>query len=226
VARAEAGWLQADRAAVNEATEGPLALACERAAPWLVGELGAWRRRAGLKLEISTEAAEPFALQLAGYSRRAAELWRRLCCPYEAALALADSGEDELLRRAHAELQALGAAAAAAIVARRLRERGARGLPRGPRAPTRENAAGLTARELEVVVLLAEGLRNAQIAELLVVSAKTVEHHVSSILSKLAVHTRGEAAAKAMRLGLSGPRLGPAGPNMGGPPDAGAQARS
>ena len=102
--------------------------------------------------------------------------------------------------------KALGAAAAAAIVARRLRERGVRGVPRGPRPRTRENPAGLTARELEVLALLADGLRNAQIAERLVISAKTTEHHVSAILRKLDVRTRGEAVAAAARLGLVGPR--------------------
>jgi DNA-binding NarL/FixJ family response regulator len=68
------------------------------------------------------------------------------------------------LREAVEELQALGARAAAAIVAGRLRERGVRGVPRGPRATTRENPAGLTTRELEVLAVLAEGLRNAEIA--------------------------------------------------------------
>lgn len=77
-----------------------------------------------------------------------------------------------------------------------------RGLPRGPRAATRENPAGLTPREVEVLRLLAEGLRNAQIAQRLVVSEKTVDHHVSAILRKLDVGTRGEAAARAARLGL------------------------
>ena len=95
---------------------------------------------------------------------------------------------------------------AAAIVARRLRERGARGLPRGPRPRTRENPAGLTARELEVLALLVDGLRNAQIAERLVVSEKTVDHHVSAILRKLDVRSRGEAGAEAARLGLARPR--------------------
>jgi DNA-binding NarL/FixJ family response regulator len=97
------------------------------------------------------------------------------------------------------ELQALGARPAAAIVARRLRERGVRGVPRGPRASTRENPAGLTARELEVVALLADGLRNAEIAKRLIVSEKTVDHHVSAILRKLGVRSRGEAVAKAAR---------------------------
>jgi DNA-binding NarL/FixJ family response regulator len=52
---------------------------------------------------------------------------------------------------------------------------------------------------------LAEGLRNAQIAQRLVVAEKTVDHHVSAVLRKLDVRTRGEASAEAARLGLLGP---------------------
>lgn len=88
----------------------------------------------------------------------------------------------------------------------RLRKRAARAVPRGPRAQTRENPAGLTARELDVIVLVAEGLRNIEIAERLVVSEKTADHHVSAILGKLDVQTRGEAAAEAVRLGLTARR--------------------
>jgi DNA-binding NarL/FixJ family response regulator len=109
------------------------------------------------------------------------------------------------MRQAHDELQALGAKPAATIVAQRLREQGVRGMPRGPRRTTRENPAGLTARELDVLALVAKGLRNADIAQELVVSEKTVEHHVSAILRKLDVRTRGAAGAEAVRLGLTTP---------------------
>ncbi len=139
---------------------------------------------------------------------RQGERWHVIGCPYEEAFALIDADEDGL-QRALGELQQLGARPAAAVVARKLRERGVRGVrgvPRGPRPTTRENPAGLTGRELEVVGLLAEGLRNAQIAEHLVVSEKTVDHHVSAILRKLDVRTRGEAGAEALRLGLTGAR--------------------
>jgi DNA-binding NarL/FixJ family response regulator len=111
-----------------------------------------------------------------------------------------------MVRQAIDDLQRLGARPAATIVARRLRERGVRGLPRGPRPRTRDSPAGLTPREVEVLALVAEGLRNAQIARRLVVSEKTVDHHVSAILRKLDVHTRGEAGAEAARLGLLSPR--------------------
>src|SRR4029450_11990841 len=98
----------------------------------------------------------------------------------------------------------MGAAPAAAIVARRLRRRGARGVPRGPRPSSRQNPANLTRRELDVLRLVAEGLRAAEVAERLFLSTKTVDHHVSSILRKLGMRTRGEASAEARRLGLVG----------------------
>jgi DNA-binding NarL/FixJ family response regulator len=77
-----------------------------------------------------------------------------------------------------------------------------RDLPRGLNASSRGNAAGLTPRELAVLGLVASGLRNADIADSLVVSRKTVDHHVSAVLRKLGARTRGEAAAIARRDGL------------------------
>jgi len=98
----------------------------------------------------------------------------------------------------------LGARPAAAIASRRLRESGQRGLRRGPRAQTLANPLGLTGRQMEVLELLAQGMRNAEIAERLILSRKTVDHHVSAILGKLEVRTRNEATAKALRMGIAG----------------------
>jgi DNA-binding CsgD family transcriptional regulator len=201
-ARAEAAWLAGRYDALAAETEAALELAVHRQAPWVVGELACWRRRAGLSEAVPGPVAKPYAAELAGDAARAAALWDELGCPYEAALARAGAEDDAAVRAGLEALQALGAEAAAAIVARQLRDRGVRGLPRGPRAATRENPAGLTAREVEVLALVAEGLRNADIADRLFLSEKTVGHHVSSILRKLGVRTRGEASAEAHRIGL------------------------
>jgi DNA-binding CsgD family transcriptional regulator len=203
-ARAEAAWLEGRPDSVAETTGAMFELAQARGAGWLIGELAYWRWRAGVQEDIPPGAAEPYALQIAGEWRRAADLWAELGCPYEAALALADDDDDETLLRALEELQRLGARPAAAIVARRLRQRGAHGLPRGPRPGTQQNPANLTARELEILALVAQGLRNADIAEQLFLSERTVAHHVSAILRKLDVRTRGEAGAAAVRLGITG----------------------
>jgi DNA-binding CsgD family transcriptional regulator len=205
-ARAEAAWLQGDHEGVDRATAATLTLARLRRSRWIVAELAAWRRRAGIVDQLSDdETAGPYALEVAGDWSGAATSWRKSGCDYEAAIALAHSEDEDNLRRSLDELQALGARPAAAIVARRLRERGTRDLPRGPRPKTRANPAGLTTREVEVLALLATGLRNAEIAERLVVSTKTIDHHVSAILRKLNVRTRGEAAATASRLRLTAP---------------------
>jgi DNA-binding CsgD family transcriptional regulator len=197
----EAAWLCGDAKALAEAREVVVPTDPRRHDPWLVGELCYWRWRAGVREEIPDPIARPYALQIAGDWARAAALWTEIGCPYEAALALADADED-VLRRALAELHRLGARPAAAIVARRLRERGARSLPRGPRATTLQNPAGLTPREVEVLTLVAQGRRNADIAASLFLSERTVHHHVAAILRKLDVRTRGEAAAEAVRFDL------------------------
>ncbi len=164
----------------------------------MIGALGRWRRRAGLvDARSRRRSRSPKRLELAGEWAAAAAAWDRLGCPYDAALALMETDDEDALRHAHEELQRLGARPAAAIVARRLRERGARDVPRGPRATTRANPAQLTSRELEVLDLVAAGLRNAEIAERLFLSARTIDHHVSAILRKLGVRTRSEAIASA-----------------------------
>ena len=202
-ARAEARWLAGEPHLVAAETDDALALALARGHGPEIGELCAWRRRAGILDPVpSATLAEPFRLELDGDAAAASRAWERLGCGYEAAIVLAGSEDEAELRRSLTELQRLGARIPAARVARTLRERGVRDVRHGPRASTRRNAAGLTHRELQVLQLVADGMRNGQIAERLVVARKTVDHHVSSIIGKLLVRTRTEAVAEARRLGV------------------------
>jgi DNA-binding CsgD family transcriptional regulator/tetratricopeptide (TPR) repeat protein len=170
---------------------------------WAIGELGYWMWRAGALDSPPEGAAEPYALQIAGDWRAAAEAWRDLGCPYEEADALVD-GDDEARLHALRIWDDLGAGPAPAKVRLELRSRGV-SVPRGPRPATAASPAGLTARQAEVLALVAEGMSNAAIADRLFISPKTVDHHVSAILARLGVASRGEAAAEAHRRGLIDP---------------------
>jgi predicted ATPase/DNA-binding CsgD family transcriptional regulator len=204
VARAEAAWFRgdADRAAAEADAIYPRAV--ESKYPWLAGPLAYWRWRAGGVASAPAWIGRPFALQIAGQWREAASEWDARGCPYEAAESRASGDDPEALRQALGELEHLGARPASARVSRRLRELGIRDIPRGPRPATRANPARLTAREAEVVRLVAQGLRNGEIAERLSVTPKTVDHHVSAALSKLGARSRLEAVKEAARLGLLG----------------------
>jgi DNA-binding CsgD family transcriptional regulator len=204
-ARSEVAWLEGRTDLVVAETDDIAARARRAHDDWALREIAVWRRRAGIDETPAGGETSPRRLTLAGEHAAAAAEWDALGYPYEAALALLDSNEEPHLREALERLQAFGARAAAAIAARRLRELGARGVPRGPRASTAGNPARLTHRELEVLGLVSEGLRDAEIAARLHLSEKTVGHHVSSILRKLDVPNRGQAAAAAARLGLAAP---------------------
>jgi DNA-binding CsgD family transcriptional regulator len=204
IARAEARWLAGELDRVAAETDDTLARAERSDHRWLIGELAIWRHRAGLPYAGSERLPRPYRAELAGEAQEAVAFWRARGCGYDAALVLATSDAEEDLRESLRELQGLGARPAAAIVARRLREQGARGVRLGPRAATRANPAGLTARQLDVLALLSRGDRNADIAAKLFLSEKTVDHHVSAILRKLGVRSRGQAAAEAARLGIAG----------------------
>jgi ATP/maltotriose-dependent transcriptional regulator MalT len=123
-------------------------------------------------------------------------------CRYEQAFALTDSTDAELRKRALEVFDALGARPMATRVRRQLMAEGVRGLKRGANRSTRSNVAGLTVRELEVLSLVAQNLSNAAIARRLYLSAKTIDHHTSAILTKLGIASRREAADAARRLAV------------------------
>lgn len=205
-ARAEAAWLAGDEDGVRKETCAVLELALKQEHGWHLGELSYWQWKAGA-LDASTPLlAKPFVLQIAGCSAEAAAEWQELRCPYETARALAESDDEVALKQAFKIFEDLGARPAATATAKRLRELGVKGVPRGPRPTTSVNFANLTRRELEVLELLAEGRSNAAISTKLVRSPKTVGHHVSAVLAKLGVQNRTEAVRKAMALGILTPK--------------------
>jgi len=199
--RAEAAWQAQRPAAVGQEVDAVFALAAAHRHPWFIGELAFWRWRAGGDAVVPPHCAAPYALQIAGRWREAAAAWRERGCPYEEARALAD-GDEAAQRDALALLDRLGARPLADQVRATMRAAGIAAVPRGPRAATRRNAAGLTARELQILALVAEGCRNAEIAVRLSRSTRTIDHHIEAILAKLGAPSRGEAAAAARRLGL------------------------
>ncbi|HEX7072082.1 MAG TPA: response regulator transcription factor, partial [Rhodothermales bacterium] len=170
--------------------------------PWVTGELAFWLWRAGALERMPDDVAEPYANHINGNPEAAADAWDRLGFPYHRALALADCADTTLATDGLRILQDLGARRVAEKISSDLRARGIGSLPRGPRPTTRENPAGLTDRQLEVLALLAEGLTDPEIADRLFISPKTAGHHVSAILSKFGVHTRVEAATRALERGL------------------------
>jgi DNA-binding NarL/FixJ family response regulator len=113
--------------------------------------------------------------------------------------------DEECLVEAIEIARGLGAEPLTRRVAMRMRELSIR-VPPGQRETTRVNPAGLTARQVEVLALVVEGLTNAEIAERLVVSQRTAEHHMAAVLTKLGVKTRREAARRASELGLIAPK--------------------
>ncbi len=172
-----------------------------RVDPWTSGSLAIWLLRLGVRSALPS-LMEPYALEAAGDHRSAALAWERIGRPYDAALARAWSPDEAELRHALAGFEELSASVAAVAARRRMKELGVKAIPRGPRAATRAAPAGLTPREQEVLVLLADGLADREISERLVISERTVHHHVSAVLSKIGVSSRTAAAREAARMGI------------------------
>ena len=157
--------------------------------------MAVWLRRTGSARAPRGDLALPYQSQIDGDQERSASLWTQLGCPYEAALALLGSQDEDALRAALQILIDLDATATAGVARKRMRKLGVRSIPAGPRTATRAHPMGLTRREHEVLDLIVDGRTNAEIAGQLFISAKTVDHHVSAVLAKLGVPDRNAAAS-------------------------------
>jgi ATP/maltotriose-dependent transcriptional regulator MalT len=197
---AEAAWLIGDRDRVIQEVGHAYELSRNQRDAWAKGMLAVWLWRAGALEEIPTDIADPYALEIGGAWQAAAKVWQALACPYERANMLGWYGGESEQREALALYEQLGAAPAAQALRKQMRARGVQGIPRGSRTSTRLDPHGLTKREAEILGLLSEGLRNSAIAKRLFLSTKTVDHHVSAILTKLGVPSRAEAVAMARKL--------------------------
>ncbi len=198
----EAAWLRG----------GDPSAAVARVLPWydevrlhghppIAAQVGFWLRTAGQDVPI-VETDNPYALLARRDWRGAARTWQEAGAPYERALALSFSSEHTDLLEALSILDGLGAAPLARMVRDRLRDLGVTRVPRGPAPATRENPAGLTDRQVQVLRLLAGGMTNNEIAAELVLSVRTVDTHVAAILGKLEAPSRRAAARRAADLGL------------------------
>lgn len=203
-ARAEAAWFEGRTAeAASEASAG-VELAVRKRHPWFASELLFWCWHGDGSLPGGMPdfcARQPFVLEISGRWREAAEVWRSLHCPFEAARALME-GDEVAQREALSVFETFGARPMIERMRHKLRAAGVRGLQRGPRGSTQNNLAGLTTKEVEVLGLLSQGLRNKEIGQRLHRSARTIDHHLAAIFTKLDVSTRAEAVSAAYRLGI------------------------
>ena len=204
-ARIERLWLEGDDDGVRADGAELLEVAVRAQHRYLRGEVLRYLRRVGEPVEPFDGCLPPFADGINGDWAAAAEGWERIGNPYHQALELTEAPDLTVAVRGLAMLDRLGAVAAASLVRRRLRRRGARGIPRGPRATTRANPGQLTDRQLEVLALLADGSTNAEIAARLYLSQRTVDNHVAALLARLGVGSRHDALVVAASLGLLPP---------------------
>lgn len=168
--------------------------------PWPAGWLAFWVWKADGLPRIPDGLPPPWANLMSGRVNEAEQFWRKRGYPYERALSLAQGNIEQRLLAIEL-LAEMGATAPASRLRRDLRAEGVN-VPRGRSEAARSNVAGLTGRQYEVLQLLAEGLTNPEIADRIFVSIRTVENHVSAVISKLGAANRSEAVEVAARRGL------------------------
>ncbi len=199
VALLEYEWITGKNVIEKEALDKTISMAEQMGNLYENSEFAFWLWKARKQRLSLREFYEGYQDDSSAVALKAAALWEKSGCPYERALTLFEAGEDDK-RKAITIIQALGANAIYEKLKMEMRGSGIKNIPRGIRKTTQSNPALLTDRELDVLQCLNEGMQNKEIAAKLFISAKTVDHHISSILYKLEVKSRVKAVQEAIRL--------------------------
>jgi len=198
----EAAWLNNRPNAAAEYLHRLVNVGATQMHPWNIGEAAVWAKRIGLELpeQFNVQLPAPCAAEIDGDFEGAASTWESLGAPYTAALCLMQKGEETtapIIAHAIKLLEPIEARAAATKARKIARDLGlAKQMPRSRRghySAAKNHPLGLTKREQDILGLVANGATNRDISEILARSQRTVEHHVSSVLSKLNVANRMEA---------------------------------
>jgi DNA-binding CsgD family transcriptional regulator len=190
--------LPVERFDAIERIVGPQALG----AGAMAGRVAASAAVCGLPVRFSGKAPAPHAAMIARDWQGAADAFAAVGWHHDQALLLSLLDTEDALCEALDLARSLGAGPLEERVCRRMRDlRFA--VPRGPLAATRANPLQLTARQLDVLRQVRDGGSNAQIADRLHISPRTVEHHVAAIFTKLGVSSRAEAVARSVDLDLT-----------------------
>ncbi|MGI9608180.1 MAG: ATP-binding protein [Acidimicrobiales bacterium] len=168
--------------------------------PWPSGSLTFWMWKLSLIKSLAPGTAGFLTWIVEGGHAETARFCRDRQLPYEEGLALMHGTKTNRLDAIRI-FDGLGAVAASNRVRELLGEKPKR-VHRGAGRSTVDNKAGLTARQAEVLGLLGSGASNAEIADELFLSTRTVEHHVSAVLQKLEVRSREDAVKTGVERGL------------------------
>ncbi|HEX5169908.1 MAG TPA: AAA family ATPase [Cyclobacteriaceae bacterium] len=201
VAELELHWLTGETYANNDLDSIVNEIFPDKNNSWHYGELAYWMKKNGLTASQQVEYPGPYHYEMNGAWSEAAQCWNDLGCKYEEALASLD-GNEKKRKLGLVLLKNLGATATHNKMRLKLKLQGVKNIPRGPHSQTRNNAAHLTRRQVEILGLLCEGLQNSEIGKKLFIATKTVDNHLSAILWKLEVNSRARAVLEAKKLGI------------------------
>ncbi|HEY5747903.1 MAG TPA: AAA family ATPase [Chryseolinea sp.] len=199
----EFSWITGEPLPLEELKAAEESLFFQKNTSWHYTALAYWMHKCGLSLadKPKIDFVGPFRLEIEGDWKAAADEWEEAGCRYEHALALL-GGDEKHQKQGILLLDEMGATATSEMLKLKLKGLGVRNIPRGPRESTRNNPAQLTGRQIEILNLLQGGAPNKEIADKLFISPKTVDHHISAILSKLEVTSRAKAVLEAQKLGI------------------------